>query len=69
MAAWWGGQLANNMELMTLDQAVAAIDDVTPADIQRLAQTLWQPEALTLAYVGPLKSEQRLVDWFVGVGG
>ena len=63
VAAWWGQQLATGAEPLSLDQALAQIDAVTPADVQRLAQELWRPEKLSLAYVGPLDSEERLVNW------
>ncbi len=51
------------IDLLTLDQVLDRIEAVTSSDIQRLAQTLWQPKRLTLAYVGPLDSEERLVNW------
>jgi len=38
---------------------------VTVEDIQRLAQAVWRPQHLTLAYVGPLDSEEKLVDWLM----
>lgn len=65
VASWWGRQLAIGSEPLTLDQVLARVDAVTTADIRRLARSLWQPEHLTLAYVGPLDSEQRLVDWLM----
>jgi predicted Zn-dependent peptidase len=65
VAAWWGQQLATGATTLTLDQAQAQIDAVTPADVQRLAQELWRPEKLSLAYVGPLDSKERLVDWLL----
>jgi len=67
VAAWWGGQLIyGRIPPLTLDQALAEIDAVQPEDIQRLAQQLWRPERLALAYVGPLESEQRLAEWLSG---
>jgi predicted Zn-dependent peptidase len=63
VAAWWGQQLATGADPLTLDQALAEIDAVTPEDIQQLAQALWRPEKLSLAYVGPLASEDDLVAW------
>ena len=65
VASWWGRQLAIGEEPLTLDQVLARMNAVTTADIQRLARTLWRPEQLTLAYVGPLDSEQRLIDWLM----
>ncbi len=63
VAAWWGMQLAAGAEPMSLDETLAAIDAVTPEDVQRLAQQLWQREKLALGYVGPLDSEDRLIAW------
>lgn len=53
VASWWGRQLIANHEMLSLDQVLAAIDAVTADDVRRLAETLWRPERLTLAYVGP----------------
>ena len=63
VAAWWGMQLAAGAEPMSLDETLAAIDAVTPEDVQRLALQLWQREKLALGYVGPLDSEDRLIAW------
>ncbi len=63
VAAWWGSQLAAGAEPMSLDQTLAEIDGVTPAQIQELAQRLWQPEKMALGYVGPLESEAELIHW------
>ena len=63
VAAWWGSQLAAGAEPLSLDQTLAEIDAVTPEDIQQLAQKLWRQDKLALGYVGPMDSEQRLIDW------
>ena len=63
VASWWGRQIVSDMPLQSLDQVLANIDAVTPGDVQRLAQELWQPQRLTLAYVGPLADEAALTDW------
>ncbi len=65
VAAWWGQQLASGAEPLSLDEAVAHIEAVTAADIQEMARQLWQPQKLSLAYVGPIDSEQRLADWLL----
>ncbi len=67
VASWWGRQVAAEMEMLTLDQVLAAIDQVESADLQRLAQEWWQPSRLTLAYVGPLADEGVLKAW-LGAG-
>jgi len=63
VAAWWGQQVLTDSDMLTLDQVLDRIESVTIADIQRLAQVLWRPQRLTLAYVGPLDSEEHLVNW------
>ena len=65
VAAWWGRQIATDIEPLTLDQVLNRLEAVTAADIQRMALSLWRPQHLTLAYVGPLDSEERLVDWLM----
>jgi len=67
VAAWWGWQAATGTEPWTLDQTLAAIDAVTAADVQRLAQQIWRPQALTLAYVGPRPNEKKLTKWLAAV--
>jgi len=66
VAAWWGRQLATGDEPLSLDQALERIEAVTVSDIQQLAQELWQPQKLSLAYVGPIEAKERLVDWLMG---
>ncbi len=65
VAAWWGRQVANGVTPLTLDQVLQRLESVTPVEIQRMAQSIWHPQHLTLAYVGPLDSEERLVDWLM----
>jgi len=65
VAAWWARQVMTKTDLLTLDQVLDRIEAVTTADIQRLAQVLWQPQRLTLAYVGPLDSEEHLMNWLM----
>jgi predicted Zn-dependent peptidase len=65
VAAWWGRQVATETEPLTLDQVLDRLESVTAEDIQRMAQTLWRPQHLTLAYGGPLDSEKHLVDWLM----
>ncbi len=67
VASWWGRQVINDMPVLSLDQVLASIDVVTPADVQRLAEELWQPQRLTLAYVGPLADESALTSWLHAV--
>ena len=64
MAAWLGVQEALHERVLTLDEALAAMDAVTPAGIQQLAGRLIRDDALCLAVIGPRrvarKAEQAL---------
>jgi predicted Zn-dependent peptidase len=53
MAAWLGGQEALHDRVLTADEALAALDRVTPADIRSLAERLVKDEGLALAVVAP----------------
>jgi predicted Zn-dependent peptidase len=41
-----------------VDEVLEAIDAVTAADIQRVAQDLFQEERINLAVVGPFEDEK-----------
>ena len=61
VAAWFGQQETLSTRVLTVDEALVAIDAVTPADVQRVAKGLFRGERLNLAVVGPLqKSEEKL---------
>ena len=51
VVSWIGGQEALHDRVMTLDEALEAIDAVTAADVQRLASTLIHDDGLRLAAV------------------
>jgi predicted Zn-dependent peptidase len=53
VASWIGGQEALHDRVLTLEEALTAIDGVDAAGIQRLASTLFRDEALRLAAVAP----------------
>ncbi len=55
VASWIGGQEALHDRVMTIDEALAAIDAVTSDDIQRLAGELVRDEALRLSAVAPAR--------------
>ena len=55
LASWIGGQEALHDRVMTLDEALAAVAEVTSADIRRVAQGLIRDEVLRLAVVAPPK--------------
>ncbi len=53
MSAWLGIQEALHERVLTLDQALAELDKVTPAGIQSLAQRLFTDDRLCMAVVAP----------------
>jgi predicted Zn-dependent peptidase len=53
LASWIGTQEALHERVLTPEQALAAIDAVTAADVRRLAGRLFVDEALRLAVVAP----------------
>ena len=53
VASWIGGQEALHDRVLTLDEALAAIEAVDAPAIQRLAGELFRDEALRLAAVAP----------------
>jgi len=58
VAAWVGRQELLSPEVLTVDEVLEAIDAVTAADIQRVAQSLFHGERLNLAVVGPFDDEK-----------
>jgi predicted Zn-dependent peptidase len=60
LASWVGGQEALHDRVMTLDEALAAVAEVTAADIQRVAQVLIRDEMLRLAVVAPPRTGTTL---------
>ncbi len=55
LTSWVGGQEALHARVLTLDEALAAIDAVTADDIQRLAARLFVDDHLRLAVVAPAR--------------
>ncbi|HEY3057706.1 MAG TPA: pitrilysin family protein [Chloroflexota bacterium] len=59
VASWLGGQELLRREILTVDEVLAIVDDVTPESLRRVAAELWRTEAFRLAVVGPFRSETR----------
>jgi len=59
VASWLGGQELLRGEILSVDDVVRIIDDVTADDLKRVASDLFRPERLNLAVVGPFRSEAR----------
>jgi zinc protease len=53
LTSWLGVQEALHERVLTLDEALSALDAVGPTEIQALAGRLFRDEALTLAVVTP----------------
>ncbi len=59
IASWWGRAEVLGEPLMTVDDVLEAIGAVQPADVNRLAQELLQPQRTTVAVVGPFRRTVR----------
>ncbi|MEO8571013.1 MAG: insulinase family protein, partial [Chloroflexota bacterium] len=55
VASWIGGQEALHDRVLTLDEALAAVEAVGSPDVQRLAGQLFCDEGLRLAAVAPAR--------------
>lgn len=60
MASFLGSQEALHLRVMTLDEVIAALRDVTADDIRSLAGRLFRDEALCGAIIGPDLDPRRL---------
>ena len=59
VAGWIGSQELLFEEILTPDQVMDEIDQVTSEEVQELAGELLQPERLSLAVIGPFPDEDR----------
>ena len=55
VASWIGGQEALHDRVLTLEEALAAIDAVDAEDVQRVAGDLMRDDGLRLAAVAPAR--------------
>ncbi|MBI3968707.1 MAG: insulinase family protein [Chloroflexi bacterium] len=62
IASWMGSQELSHGRVLSPEEVIAKIDSLTAADLQRVAQRLFVPDGLTLAVLGPHKSEKGLVN-------
>jgi len=60
LASWVGGQEALHDRVLTLDEALEAVEAVSAEDVQRVASELIHDEALRLAVVAPPRRGTRL---------
>lgn len=59
VAYWLGSQESLRGKILDLDEIIAHIENVTPQDIQRLAQTCFAPQWRHLALIGPYEPTQE----------
>ena len=60
LASWIGGQEALHDRVLTLDDALAEVEQVTAADVERLARELFREDLLRLSVVAPARSLRGL---------
>jgi predicted Zn-dependent peptidase len=60
LSAWLGVQEALHYRVLTLDEALAELNEVTPERIQALAQRLFRDEGLCMAVIAPPDTTSRL---------
>jgi predicted Zn-dependent peptidase len=60
LASWIGVQEALHERVLTLDEALAALDAVTVDDVRSLAGRLFRDEVLTLAVIAPPRRGRAL---------
>ena len=60
VAAWMGAQELLLGHVVTVDDTVQKIDEVTGEDVTRVAERLLDPDKLRLAVVGPRRGEKTL---------
>ncbi len=60
LASWLGVQEALHDQVLTLDDALTALDAVTPVAMHALAQRLIRDDALSLAVIAPGRNARRL---------
>lgn len=59
VASWLGGQELLRREILTVDEVLKIVDDVSAESLQRVARELFATDAYRLAVVGPFRSETR----------
>jgi predicted Zn-dependent peptidase len=59
VSGWLGGQEMLNNRIRTPDEVVELIEAVTTADVQRVAKDLFDHQRMTMALVGPFRSDKR----------
>jgi predicted Zn-dependent peptidase len=60
VAQWYAAQELLTDELLTPDEVLARIEEVTVEDVLRVTRRVFTPDWLNLAYIGPRQDEDRL---------
>ena len=58
VAAWLGAQELLHDQVITVEQVLAKVDAITPEDVQKVARSLLVTEKLSMAIVGPFRSDK-----------
>jgi predicted Zn-dependent peptidase len=61
VSGWLGGQEILSNSILSPEDVVARLEEVTVADLHRVVETLLAPESLHLAIVGPHRSDRRFL--------
>ena len=61
VSGWLGGQDILSREILSPEEVVARLDEVTPEDAERVVRSLLRRDQLSLAIVGPHRSERRFL--------
>jgi predicted Zn-dependent peptidase len=59
-ASWVGSQALLGKEIITPDEVIRCVDEVTASDVRRVAEDLIQENRMVLSVVGPVDTE---ADW------
>jgi predicted Zn-dependent peptidase len=59
VSGWLGGQEMLQGHIKTPDEVVALVEAVTPDDMRRVAKKILHPKTMTMAVVGPFRSDKR----------
>jgi predicted Zn-dependent peptidase len=62
VSGWLGGQEILTGEILTVDEVIAIVEAITPAELRRVAEGLLIPEQMRLAVVGPVSPDEPLED-------
>lgn len=60
VAGWFGSQELLTQRIITVEEVISEVEQITPQDLQRVAQALFRTDRLNLAVVGPVKEADRL---------